>query len=142
MRIYLAILALTWGGAAAAQEVVVPKFAQFPAPVYAGPIGRLDLSSPGAYSYRSRLKAASREPINFAGHFQVTMWGCGTDCITGAIIDAFDGQVTFLPSVETHDLRDTIDDNFRAFEFRSGSRLLILSGKISDDGLVGAHFFT
>jgi hypothetical protein len=33
-----------------------PKFAQYPASVYFGTVGRLDLSSPESFSYRTRLR--------------------------------------------------------------------------------------
>jgi hypothetical protein len=118
-----------------------PKFAQYPAPVYFGPVGRLDLSNPESFAYRTRLRTASQAPINFAGHFQIATWGCGAGCVTGAMVDAFTGRVTFLPTVETNGLEAVMDENFNAFEFRNNSRLIVLSGKLTKNGDLGAHFF-
>jgi hypothetical protein len=118
-----------------------PKFAQYPAPVYFGPVGRLDLSSPESFAYRTRLRAASQGPVNFAGHFQIATWGCGAGCVTGAMVDAFTGHVTFLPSVSTAGMEAVMDENFNAFEFRNNSRLIVLSGKLTQNGALGAHFF-
>jgi hypothetical protein len=95
--------------ALARSRLSAPKFAQYPASVYFGTVGRLDLSSPEAFSYRTRLRAASQGPINFAGLFQIATWGRGTDCATGAIIDAFTGRVTFLPSVSTERMEAVTD---------------------------------
>jgi hypothetical protein len=122
-------------------SVAAPKFAQYPEPIYRGPVGRLDLSSPEAFSYRTRLRAASQAPINFAGHFQIATWGCGAGCVTGAIVDAFTGRVTFLPSVSTEGMEAVMDENFNAFEFRNNSRLIVLSGKLTENSARGAHFF-
>ena len=59
----------------------VPKFSQFPAREYSrGPTGRLDLSDPHAYSYRTRLREGAQQGANFAGHYTVVTWDCGTDC--------------------------------------------------------------
>lgn len=34
-----------------------------------------------------------------------------------------------------------VDSNFNALEFRSNSRLLVMSGLINEEGAMGAHFF-
>jgi hypothetical protein len=143
MRGVATILAVSCLMAAlAGTAYAVPQFAQFPAPLYRGPVGRLDLSNPESFAYRTRLRAASQGPVNFAGHFQIATWGCGAGCVTGAIVDAFTGRVTFLPSVSTAGMEAIMDENFNAFEFRNNSRLIVLSGKLTENGALGAHFFT
>lgn len=49
--------------------------------------------------FRTRLNAASESgQVNFAGHYILTTWGCGSGgCIDGAIIDAKSGDVFWLP---------------------------------------------
>jgi uncharacterized protein len=118
----------------------LPKFDQFPTPVYFGPIGRLDLSSPEAFSFRSRLREGSRQAVNFAGHYQLVEWGCGTECGTGATIDVLNGHVAFLPEVTVNGMESALDANFRIFEFRPNSRLIVLSGQSDVGQPLGAHF--
>src|SRR4051812_38998112 len=48
-----------------------------------------------ANSYRTNLRNAAKEGVNFAGHYILTTWGCGTNCSQTAIIDARNGQVFF-----------------------------------------------
>ncbi len=115
----------------------VPQFAQFPSPVYRGRVGRVDLSSANAYQYRTRLQNGARQPPNFAGHYQLVQWGCGTECSTGAVIDALNGQVTFLPAVVTQGMEAAMDAKFKAVEFRADSRLLVFSGRINESGVLG-----
>lgn len=43
--------------------------------------------------YKTRLTEAARLPPNFAGHYHFAQWGCGSDCVTGAIIDLHTGLV-------------------------------------------------
>jgi hypothetical protein len=68
--------------------------------------------------------------VNFAGHFILTGWGCGTGCISGAIIDARNGRVYFpdeLAAMGTfYSEQDGYDDEL--LRYRATSRLLILKG--------------
>lgn len=51
--------------------------------------------------FRTRLReAAAREDVNFAGHYILTGWGCGTNCSQWAIIDARNGAVFFPEQLE------------------------------------------
>lgn len=118
----------------------VPQFAKFPAPVYRGPIGRVNLSSPNVYQYRTRLRDGAHQPVNFAGHYQLVQWGCGTACSTGAVIDALNGQVTLLPTVVMQGMEAAMDARFKAVEFRANSRLIVFSGQINETGVLGTHF--
>lgn len=55
---------------------------------------RVDLTShPAARRYQTVLEAGARQGPNFAGHFTVVTWGCGSPCTRLAIIDARTGRV-------------------------------------------------
>jgi hypothetical protein len=91
----------------------VPKFEQFPAHTYSYKLnGRVDLSNPAAYQFRTRLREGARQGANFVGHYTVVAWGCGTNCINGAIIDMFSGHVEFLPTVNTYQMEHENDSDF------------------------------
>jgi hypothetical protein len=122
-------------GVANAKADQLPKFSQFPAREYnRGPTGRVDLSDPHAYSYRTRLREGAQQGANFAGHYRVVTWGCGTDCGTGAIIDAFTGHVVFLPSVNSYQMEHEMDPDFNSIVFRLDSRLIVFAGQLNDQG--------
>ena len=76
---------------------------------------------------------------NFAGHYFVATWGCGTTCVWGGIVEARSGRIVKLPSVsgwfDTH-------DKFEPIDFRHNSRLLVLSGARNETkGDMGRHFY-
>ena len=45
-------------------------------------------SHKNARMFRTNLRNAAKEGVNFAGHFVLVGWGCGTNCSVLAIIDA------------------------------------------------------
>jgi hypothetical protein len=135
------ITAFALCGVTNAKADQLPKFSQFPARKYnRGPTGRVDLSDPHAYSYRTRLREGAQQGANFAGHYRVVTWGCGTDCATGAIIDALTGHVVFLPSVDSYQMEHERDSDFNSFVFRLDSRLIVFAGQLNDQGEKATFF--
>lgn len=117
----------------------IPQFRDYPATSpgiwVAAPV---DLSTPEAKSYRTRLTAASKQWANFAGHHVLTTWGCGTQCITGAILNLPTGKATFLPTICCW---GDVDDKFKPIEFRKESRLVVFSGQINEQGENATYFY-
>ena len=115
-------------GIAIGQE---PTFGRYPAVVEPVKAKAIDFrGSPGASAFRTRLREAFEGGVNFAGHYILTGWGCGTGCTSGAIIDARTGRVYFpeeLAGVAVW-FGSGPDDDFETFEFRKDSRLLIIRG--------------
>ncbi len=91
------------------------SFEDFPvAEVYTGKPAKIDFSShPDARTFRTVLKIGVKEmdyeysdefpggrlkkdeSANFAGHYVLLYWGCGTECQEIAIVDARNGKVYF-----------------------------------------------
>ncbi len=74
------------------------SFADFPSPfpLYKGEIGKLNFeSNTKASLFKSRLGDGIKEGANFAGRFNITTWGCGTDCRQLAVINVINGDVYF-----------------------------------------------
>ena len=115
---------------AVAQDTRTPRFEQYPAKVEKARVKAIDFKrNPDARTFRSRLSEAIREGVNFAGHYVVVGWGCGTGCISGAIIDARTGDV-FWPQ-EFNALSVWYGGDSYADEpvgYRKNSRLLVISG--------------
>lgn len=117
-----------------------PPFMEFPAgQVARGPSVPPDLSAPDAKAYRTRLRDAVRGTANFAGHYSLATWGCGTSCAMGAVVDRLNGHVAFLPSVCC---TEHWSDNFEPIVWRPNSRLIVMSGKINEEGPDVVHYFT
>ena len=77
----------------------VPAFSRYKVhSVYRGPVAAVDLrSNPNARRFRTVLRQGARSGPNFAGHLTVVTWGCGTSCITIALVDARTGRVYSSP---------------------------------------------
>lgn len=118
----------------------VPKFKDYPAGT--APVAKrapVDLSTAAARQFRTRLRAASRQQPNFAGHYVLASWGCGAPCAMGAVVDLASGAVTFLPGSVC--CWSGVDASFNPIEFRKTSRLIVMSGRINEAGPMGAHFY-
>lgn len=48
---------------------------------------------PDDYSYRTRIRDAAREQVNFAGNSVISTFGCGTGCLAGYVVNLENGQV-------------------------------------------------
>lgn len=98
-------------------------------------------SNKNAKTYRTNLRNAAKGKVNFAGHFILTTWGCGTNCSQSAIIDARDGRVFFsgefegvvqgfcdLPPDANPTDSSEMPDEYAPFVYKADSRLLVLNG--------------
>ena len=76
---------------------------------------------------------------NFAGHYFVAIWGYGTTCVSGGIVEAKSGRIIELPSVSGW---FDVHDKFEGIDFRHNSRLLVLSGARNEKkGDMGRHYY-
>jgi len=95
-----------------------PQFDDFPVKaVYRGTPAAVNLqSNPYAREYRTRLRQAAKCPPDFAGHYTVAEWGCGSNCQAFMLIDSRTGAVIDGPEKEGAD---------RGADFRLDSALFI-----------------
>jgi hypothetical protein len=118
-----------------------PRFKDYPSAIYNGPNAVPDVSSDlRSRRYRTQLRGWATEKPNFAGHYILATWGCGTGCTQIAIINARTGKVSHPAGVRTnyvlnihHDLLDDSDPSprradFGALGYAIDSRLLVLIG--------------
>jgi hypothetical protein len=127
----LVVCAFAAHGAAQARkaraERPAPRFEDYPARgIYKGPVARVRLDSKQARMFRTRLREDSRSGPNFAGHYTVVIWGCGTGCAQMGVVDARTGRVYF-PPLEEMDFPDLENEQVRARTFRLDSKLLVLT---------------
>jgi hypothetical protein len=85
-------------------------------------------------NYRTRIREAAAEGPDFAGHFKIAEWGCGSGCAGIAIIDektgaVYDGPFAFvsmLPGFRYSELPEL--DPSAMLQRKLNSRLLIVHG--------------
>ena len=119
-----------------------PRFDDYPAQPYHGPNATPDVRShKRSRTYRTQLRNWASEKANFAGHYIVATWGCGTSCTQVALIDARTGKVHHPAGIRTNSIVDVHGDlldtegplsprraDFGAMRYRADSRLLVVIG--------------
>ena len=116
------------GGAAGAV-----RFEDYPAtPLFRGTPAHPRFVTPGQRQFRTAIEDEAKQGPNFAGRFRLVEWGCGTGCISIAVVDLLSGIVSDgpfgrLPKATIY-LGPPPDPDTTGLFFRSDSRLLIASG--------------
>jgi hypothetical protein len=142
----LTALMLAFSSSVLAQSPT-PTFTQYAAKVVTIRNARVNLKShKNASLFRTNLRNAAKEGVNFAGHYILTTWGCGTNCSQSAIIDARNGRVFFPRQLEGAGFGFCeLPDNTEPLVYRANSRLLVLSGfkggdLESENGRCGVYY--
>lgn len=120
----------------------LPDFEAHKAEAWNGSPKAVNLDSHAdARMFRTRLTEARAGGVNFAGHYIFSYWGCGTNCLVGAVIDAKTGRVYFPRELGGMGVGlPGTDPEAEALEFRKDSNLLILRGALSDNDRPGTHY--
>src|SRR5882762_1750260 len=129
-----------------------PSFGNYPAKpqdVVSNP--KLDLTSnPIAKTYRTVLRQEIAKGPNYAGHYRVVFWGCGTSCAMFAVVNLKTGRVItareFATVLGTHltadDFLPGTKSNGWGFRFKIDSSLLVILGAPDEDeSKAGAYYF-
>lgn len=117
-----------------------PRFQDYPAQSYSGRVQSPDLTShPDARTYRTRLRNAAKGGVNFSGDHILATWGCGGQCLMGAVINARSGYVQFLPGTICCWLEAGEDIN--PIDFERGSDLLILTGMVDEEEPLARFYY-
>jgi hypothetical protein len=126
-----------------------PTFADFRVTErFSGRSAAVDLSSHRlARQYRTRLRQTAALGPNFAGHYTIATWGCGSGCAQFAIIDARSGRVFFPPEVlhvSMLHVMEPEDSSHRQLErprFTIDSNLLIVVGAVNEGADEGIAYY-
>ena len=105
MRAWLAVGVLVVAGvssqpSSAASDLGAADFARFPAPArFTGHVRLPQFAGRDRKfaMFRTRIRDGIKAGPNFAGHFVIVGWGCGTDCADYVIADVATGKVFHLP---------------------------------------------
>ncbi len=103
------------------EKECAPRFSDYPvAEIFKGPLAAIDFKSAPKDSvlnpvqFKTRLTEGIKEGPNFAGHYTVISWGCGTSCQINAIVDGQTGKIITM-NLETQ----------LGVDFRKNSNLLV-----------------
>jgi len=87
--------------------------------------------------YRTRLRNGAKQKVNFAGHYVLTIWGCGAYCLEGAAIDVTSGKVFMIPFTLCC-WGEGIDD---PLAFNASSRLISFQGERDEKEPIGTWYY-
>jgi hypothetical protein len=121
----------------------IPMFEDYPITSIFRGEPALPIFAKGQGGFSTQIKEGARKGPNFAGHFTIAQWGCGSGCISFAIVDAVSGQLNYpipfvglgIPYMGTATGRD-----YKGLEYRLDSSLLIADGCPEDEDSTDADF--
>lgn len=119
-----------------------PRFADYlAAPGRPGRPTAPVLASRRARSFRTTIHNQAADGPNFAGHYTVVVWGCGSSCTSAAIVDAATGRVMFPDAI--NDISGVHvaaveppgrpEAAYNSLRFQLDSRLLVVVGAPNED---------
>ena len=120
----------------------IPAFRNYPsAAVFRGTRAPIILDSENQRKFRTRIVRASKRPPDFAGEFRIADWGCGTSCVSIAVINlstghVYDGPFSTLGYGSPRDYEGGDD----WLDYRLASRLLIARG-CPEDRDCGTYYY-
>jgi hypothetical protein len=132
------------------QEARTPRFEDYPVTEkFAGTPAAPILSTPEQRNFRTRIRNGvstgsdvwigswlhpiKSEGPNFAGHYFAVRWGCGSQCVMMATVDAKTGSVYEPPLSEKGSLYVPLDNlSDMVIDLRPDSSLLVLQNACRD----------
>jgi hypothetical protein len=106
-----------------------PRFTSYPEAVYKGRFAPVKINSHHSRNYRTVLRDSVKENgVNFAGHYTLATWFCGTNCNQLAVIDAKTGQTYFTQGLLSV-VMGVPNQSLDMTEFKRDSRLLKVVGR-------------
>lgn len=93
----------------------------------------------GQRRFRTVIRDWAKKGPNFAGHYAIAKWGCGTGCVQMAIVDSKSGEVYDAP-FESLCLGANGNDGIGIF-YRRDSSLLTVKGCPSEKNC-GAYYYS
>ena len=87
-------------------------FARYPADrLFTGKPAQPKLMTSKQRQFQTVLRNGAKKGPNFAGHYTVVEWGCGSNCVVFAVVDAVSGEVhehNLLPVIRADALRSEV----------------------------------
>jgi hypothetical protein len=80
-------------------------------------------------TYRTKIREAVAAGPNFADHYTLAIWGCGSSCAMFSIVDANDGRVYDFPFGVSW-----VDEALAGVNFHRNSKAVRIVGQLNEDG--------
>jgi hypothetical protein len=130
------LLTLPCAGAPAQNKnpVWALKFQDYPVTdVFKGKPASPILATEGQRLFRTMIREGAAKGPNFAGHYAIAEWGCGSSCMSIAVVDAASGNVYDPPFHSLVMFSTAHPRDYQGPVYRLKSRLLIADGCLDED---------
>jgi hypothetical protein len=140
-KVFLALAVICFCAPSFGQGTRTPKFRDYKVdePIYTGEHAPVRLKGELGKHYPTRLKRGAQSPVNFAGHYILSLWGCGGQCLMGGIIDAKTGEVCELDF--TICCWSNVKQDSDGVYFRTDSSLIVFVGSRGEDDDPQTHYY-
>lgn len=143
--IALLLLAFVSGPAQVKEErpVWALKFSDFAASAdFHGKPATPILATRNQRMFRSAIREAAAKGPNFAGHYTIAEWGCGSGCMSSVVVDAVTGKVFAAPfRILSMPLPESEGGHeYEGAVYQLKSRLLIADG-CPEETACGAYYY-
>jgi hypothetical protein len=104
------------------------EFREFPISVYKGKLAAPNFKTDmRAYLFRTQIRdQCKKKGVNFAGHYTIVEWGCGSDCQTIAIADRLNGKIYYSHIFKINSL-------FYGLQYRPNSQMMIINSGLLEN---------
>ncbi len=132
------------------QGSALPRFEDYPVKeIFKGTPAAPKLVRPADKQFRTKIREGAAKGPNFAGHFTIAEWGCGSGCLSLAVVDAKDGSVGEAPFthfawgapvMKYEGKYDSSREGFEPLGYKLNSRLLTVRGCPEEENC-GSYFY-
>jgi len=117
------------------------RFEDYPATeIFKGSPAPPKLRRPGDRLFRTKIREGAAKGPNYAGHYTIATWGCGTGCVSIAIVDAKNGRIYDVPFAALAWGVPMMKESVEPLTFKLDSRLLIVRGCPEEENC-GSYFY-
>lgn len=88
--------------------------------------------------FKTRVIEASKQSVNFGGHYVLSSFGCGASCIMSFALNKKSGKVSWLPF--TVCCSDSVETGAEPIVFKKDSRLVVVTGSRNEQGK-GVYYY-
>jgi len=142
MALLLVLAAAAWAQESSGQA---PAFSEFRVPKYKSKPVPAKILTASDRQFRTKIRDGAKKGPNFAGHFTIITWGCGSGCLSFVVVDAATGKVSWKTPFRIIGIPYKGTQSGRQYDgigYKADSGLLVADGCPEDSNdQCGTHYY-